>query len=391
MPRLVFSRRRISGLSLIEIMVGIVLGMLTVIVIMRLFAGTEASKRATTGGDDAQINGTIALYNLERDIRSSGYGFSSYNLLGCTLTYTTGTDSTSVTLAMAPVVVNPATSLVPAGDASTDTLIVFSTNSNGSSEGDALIAASTGSGSGGTYQVTTPSSFSKGDYVVGQLSTRPATCALALDQVTKVPSSGSTLTSAIGFSSFPTGSTLFDLGSAPTVHAYAVRNGNLTVCDYRAYNCGNTGYTSTLNPNVWVPIASNIVSLRAEYGRDTSTPTMTGVLATYDQTTPGSASDTSGLPVYCTWARVVGFRLAVVARGEQYDKTMPTSTSNAPTWAGSTVVSTAPTNPTQVPIVVTGNTNWQYYRYKTLQTVVPTRDMIWSGSQATYQGGSGGC
>lgn len=388
MPPLFFPRRRrSSGFSLVEIMIGIVLGMLTVIVIMRLFAGTEASKRATTSGDDAQINGTIALYNLERNIRSSGYGFNSYSLLGCSLAYTTSSDTASVTLTMAPVVINPATTVVPAGDANTDTLIIFSTNTNGSSEGDALTAPSTGTGSGGTYQVTTPNAFSLNDFVVAQSVTRPATCTLALDQITGT-ASAPVLNVRYGSSGYPTGSVLFDFGKAPSIRAYAVRNGNLTVCDYMAYNCGSTSYTTPLNSTVWVPVASNIVSLRAEYGRDTSPAPLTGVLATFDQATPGTASDTSGLPATCTWAQVVGVRLAVVARGEQYDKTMPTSAE--PTWDGSAVVATSPTNPVALPINVSGNATWEYYRYKTLQTFVPLRDQMWSGSQSK-QGGSGPC
>jgi type IV pilus assembly protein PilW len=286
--------------------------------------------------------------------------------------------------------VNPATTQVPAGDANTDTLLIFSTNSNGSSEGDVLTTASTGAGSGGTYQVMTPTTFHVNDYVIGQLLTRPATCNLTLDQVTAI--SGSTLTTKIGSSNFPINSVLFNLGGTPTLQAYAVRNGNLTVCDYMAYNCGNSAYASPVNSTVWVPIASNIVSLRAEYGRDTSNITnssMSGILDTYDQTTPASASDTSGLPGYCAWARVVGLRIAIVARSAEYDKTQPTTA--APTWAGSTVTTSTPVNAAALPIDLSGNSSWQYYRYKTLQNVIPMRTMIWSGSQATYQGGSAGC
>jgi type IV pilus assembly protein PilW len=390
MPRSLRFRRQVSGFSLVEIMVGIVLGLLTVIIIMRLFAGTEASKRTTTGGNDAQINGTVSLYNLERDVRSAGYGFTSYSVLGCALSYTTVADTAPVTQVMAPVIINPAVSQIPAGDANTDTILVFSSNSNGSSEGDSLVAASTGSGSGGAYQVATPTAFNVGDYVVAQTAQRPPACALALDQVTAIASP--TLAAKIGSPSFPVGSLLFDLGGAPTVHAYAVRNGNLTVCDYMAYNCGRASYANPLNSSVWVPIASNIVSLRAEYGRDTSnlaTSAMSGVLDTYDQITPGSAIDTSGLSTFCSWSRVLALRLAVVARSAQYDKAMPTSA--APIWAGSTATTSTPRNAAALPINLSGNTSWQYYRYKALQATVPMRDLIWSGSQATYQGGAGGC
>jgi type IV pilus assembly protein PilW len=146
-------------------------------------------------------------------------------------------------------------------------------------------------------------------------------------------------------------------------------------------------------------VASNVVSLRAQYGRDTngisgSTSTMTGVVATYDQTTPGSSADTTTIPRYCGWSRVVALRLAVVARSPTYDKTQPTSAT--PTWDGSTA-NTATTStlttvtPTAVAIDLSSNANWKYYRYRTLQATVPLRNMIWQGSQSTYQGGSGGC
>ena len=60
--------------------------------------------------------------------------------------------------------------------------------------------------------------------------------------------------------------TLFNLGRAPKILAYAIRGGNLTVCDYAANNCGDANNKD--DATVWVPIVSSIVSLRAEYGRD---------------------------------------------------------------------------------------------------------------------------
>ena len=96
------SPRRAYGFSLIEIMVGLLIGMLSIILIMQVFAKSEGDKRTTTGGDDAQINGTIALYGLERDVREAGYGLNSFNLLGCSLSYTTSLDTKAVKLDVAP-------------------------------------------------------------------------------------------------------------------------------------------------------------------------------------------------------------------------------------------------------------------------------------------------
>lgn len=375
---------RQQGFGLIEVMVGILIGLAAVIVMMRLMLDSDTARRTTAGGNDALVNATVALYGLERDVRSSAFGVNAFAILGCSLSYTTTQDNASVSLPLSPTTINPATSLVPAGDSNTDTLLVITTTNNGSSEGDALIATSVA----GTYQVTSPGSFAVGDYVVAQNSTRPSPCTLPLNQVSVIDSSTAKLTVANNTVGLGAGSLVFNLGKTLSLHAYAVRNGNLTQCDYLRYNCGSS-YTSTLDSTVWVPVGSNIVALRAQYGRDTSTALMDGTLDTYDQTTPGSSADTSGLNLYCAWSRVLTLRMAVVARSPQYDKTLPTS--SAPVWDGSTVSTTAPTNPSAAPIVLSSLTDWTAYRYRLASTLVPLRDMIWSGSQINYQGGTTGC
>ncbi|TAK82219.1 MAG: hypothetical protein EPO09_21640 [Aquabacterium sp.] len=225
---------------------------------------------------------------------------------------------------------------------------------------------------------------------MAQASVRPTPCNLTTDTVTNVPSSGANISVSPGVSGLAVGSIIYNLGNAPTAHAYAVRNGNLTMCNYSAYNCGNASYANPLNSNVWVPIANNIVALRAQYGRDNNNlaSTMTGVVSTYNQITPASAADTSGLSPFCSWARTLSLRMAVVARSSAYDKTSPTAA--VPTWTGATVnASTAPTNPTALGFDLSSVANWQNYRYKTLETTVPLRNSIWQGGQASYQGGSG--
>jgi len=61
----------------------------------------------------------------------------------------------------------------------------------------------------------------------------------------------------------------------------------------------------------------------------------------------------------------------VVARSAQFDKTTVTST--APTWAGSATH----------PINLTANTQWGNYRYRTFETVVPMRNLVWQGTTCT--------
>lgn len=365
---------RQGGFSLVEIMVGLVIGMATVVIMLQMLSNSDATKRKAAGGNDAQMNGTLALYSLERDIRESGYGINDPNLLGCSLSYKTSGDSTSVTIPLAPTTINPSTGTVPAGDANTDTLLVVYGNGQGSTEGDPLIANSTL----GSYQVTTGSNFAINDILIAQASARPTPCTLTTDKVINV--TGSTVTVNPGVPGMTVGAIIYNLGNTPVVHAYAVRKGNLTMCDYTVWDCSNTKYSSAADPNVWVPVAGNIVALRAQYGHDLTTKNpYSKIVNTYDQITPNSPADTNGFtPSSCAWARVLSVRLGLVARSSTYDKTNPTS--KAPVWSGSTVnVSNSPTNPTAATFDLSVNGDWQKYRYKTMETTVPLRNAIWQG------------
>jgi len=50
------SSRRAAGFSLVELMIGLVIGMVAIVVMMQVFSVSEGYKRTTTGGDDAQNN-----------------------------------------------------------------------------------------------------------------------------------------------------------------------------------------------------------------------------------------------------------------------------------------------------------------------------------------------
>ncbi len=66
-----------QGFTLVEIMVAMVIGMLSIIIMMQMFSQFEGQKRTTTGGDDAQNAGSIALYGIQQNIQQAGYCFSA--------------------------------------------------------------------------------------------------------------------------------------------------------------------------------------------------------------------------------------------------------------------------------------------------------------------------
>lgn len=70
------SRHRQRGFTLVEIMVAMVIGMLGIIIMMQMFALFEGQKRTTTGGDDAQNAGSIAMYGIYQNLQQAGYCFA---------------------------------------------------------------------------------------------------------------------------------------------------------------------------------------------------------------------------------------------------------------------------------------------------------------------------
>lgn len=348
---------RTRGFSLVELLVGLVIGMIGVVIMMQIFSVSEGYKRTTTGGDDAQNNGAIGLYGLQRDLRQAGQGTNSFNglvppgaaasLIGCNVTLRAG-----VTInANAPVTINHAS--IPAGDANTDTLLVFHGNSNDSPEGDRIAAQPATN----IYRMTgfaaaaSAPAIRVGDQVVAHPGVRPSPCNLSVETVSAVGTSDVTVpTGAAGMSN----GALFNLGSAPRIVAYAVRGGELTMCDYMVNNCGGA-FTAAH----WVPIASNVVSLRAQYGHDTTAAPMDLTVDTFNQTTPTTE---------CGWVRMRAVRLALVARSAQLEKDVVTPA--APSWAASAVA-----------IDLSSDADWQRYRYKVYETVVPLRNTAWLGVQ----------
>lgn len=344
-------RSKFTGFSLIDIMVGLLIGSIGIIIMLQVFSQSEKNKRTTTSGDDAQSNGAVTLFGLQREIRQSGYGTSAVNILGCDLQLRSGVVLTN----LAPVSINH--DAIPPGDDNTDTLLVVYGNTNGAPEGDAIVLQPATN----TYTVAAPSSFLVGDSVVAAAHIRPATCNLVMTTVQSIASSNVTVQT--GVSGMVNG-TLYRFGQAPTVAAYAVRNNKLTRCDYMLNDCSDSSQIS--DTSIWIPIADNISSLRAEYGKDTTPAAMDAIVDGYNAITPGSTADTSGFAVNCGWVRISAIRLALVARDGQYDKDVVTSAS--PSWAGMSSIDLS-----------SSSTDWQHYRYKLFQTVAPLRNIISQG------------
>src|SRR2546429_9241890 len=80
-------RHRVSerGFSMVELLVAMLIGFIGMIIIFQVFEVSEGIKRTTTSGGDAQQNGVIALYTMERDFKNAGMGFNDTGFVGCNI------------------------------------------------------------------------------------------------------------------------------------------------------------------------------------------------------------------------------------------------------------------------------------------------------------------
>lgn len=380
---------RAGGFGLVELMVAMVIGLLGVIVMMQMFERYEQQKRTTTGGDDALSTGAIAMNGIQRELQHAGWGLTNVQVLGCNLT---NLISGGAAIALRPVTINPAGIT---GDANTDTLLIITGNGNGSVEGD-LINSQPAAGdpalsaaSPNVYDVQAAAMFSPAvagppavpaDRVFAAPGTRANPCNVSMTTVTGVNRPNVAVTAGVAGMS---GGRLFNLGSAPTVRAYAIRNGNLAVCDYVAADCtADTSSMTAAQVNaLWVPIAENIVSMRVEYGLDTTAAPMDGIVDGWAGTIAAATSPRgAAFNAACGLMRASAVRLALVARSSQPEKTLDWPaltrhvTTNVPTWLGSA------TAPFTLPDPNGTWPTWQDFRYKVFQTVIPLRNITSQGA-----------
>ena len=372
-----------GGFSLVEIMVALLIGMLGIIVMMQVFAMFEGQKRTATSGDDAISGGAIALHELVRELKHSGWGIVSPYLLGCEIT-DTAFSLVGHTLHLAPVTIN--SSLITGQDANTDTLLIVSGNSNGVVEGDLIQSDAV---AGATFSLKTPQAFTVGEVALAVSRKWPPQCndvgkKLVYTKVSATGINSMTLNKTV---TVKNGDRLFSLGLNPSIKAWAIRNGSLSVCNLRTHDCSEAGS--------WLAVANNMVGLRAQYGRDTNAAGMDGVVDVWDRkvATSSSIPPVSGNAAKntnsCGIARVSSLRIALLARSSKPEKrTDGTTTSTgtgsyvterAPLWAGS-VPDPEPGDitpfanfvlPSPSPVWPT----WQDFRYKVFETTLPLRNI----------------
>jgi type IV pilus assembly protein PilW len=129
------ARARQRGASMIETMVGILIGMIVIVVVYNILAVAEGYKRATAGISDAHITGLLSQFVASRDIANGGAGItmsavstSGPDLIGC-INNEAGNPISGLPVTALDVAVRPIPVLVTDGGAAgvSDSFISLST------------------------------------------------------------------------------------------------------------------------------------------------------------------------------------------------------------------------------------------------------------------------
>jgi len=364
--------RRLFGFSLIELMVGVTIGLIGVTVIAQIYAVSEDRKRSATGSSDAQVAGNISIFSMERAIRMSGYGLSSTRLLECTTLAHNNTRATpDFNFVIRPVWIEQGAA------GASDQITVMYSGSGGVSaiEGSPLNGSAA---SGANFPMQSVAGYIANDLVI--VAETGQNCTLA--EVSSIPAGTNEIAHAGG-----TYNKVGGLGVAYTSAAYLFKVGskaydstkpNLTPFNVLRFRVVNDvlrmesliPYTvgSDTEPDGYTdfPIATGVVQLQALYGKDNGTDTGhftnavyaadDNMLDGYDVTTPTTAA---------AWRQTQVIRVALLVRIGKWEKTAVTTV--APTWAGGNFVMST----------LADGTAWQNYRYRVYEVDIPIRNMIW--------------
>jgi type IV pilus assembly protein PilW len=363
-----------AGFSLVEILVGLVIGLLATLVIMQVFSVFEGKKRTTTGTADAQINGSIALHTLTQQLKSAGF------------TLLPIVNSPSAITCTAPIISAAATA---AGMGNVSPLSPVIITDGGTLSDSITIGSGTSPTAGVPVQMgitnNLPNISVKNNLgcQVGIAVTLPSCNVITVTAIPAPPV-------------LPNDPQFITLGNTAGVNIIAGENlvclGQWNEITF-SVNAGNMVRQTAQERNAGIaptPVISDIVSIQAQYG--ISAAGLVNTAANFNSVIQWvDATGAWAAPTTINRNRIKAVRIAVIARNGLLEKTnvsracgSASSATNSgtevcawpdqianPNVTGS-LASTAPT------FNLNNLTNWQQYRYRVFTTIIPIRNVMWS-------------
>lgn len=345
-------------------MVGVALGMLTVIIIAQVLAQSEARRRNVAMGGDADINGSLSLMTIQRDIQMAGFGMAlNSKALGCPIVnILNGEPQTN--LPLVPVMIaNGINGL-------SDSITVMRGNTLSTAVPAKVLASNDF-----RYTVDSTLGFRTNDQfiTIPEYPGPTQTC-----QLFTATSSNASLDTQITESNLPhANSNPWNVAQATTMPFYLVNVGTLirhtyTVTADAPYALRVFNRAPANGQESAEDIYTEIVNLQALYGKDTN---LDGTIDVYNTTSPTTADG---------WKQVVSVRLALVARSNHAEKSIVTDEHNAPQWdIGTTSAIEDETlvdcgTSKCIDLKIDHVPDWKYYRFKVFSTTIPLRNVLWN-------------
>lgn len=423
------SGHREGGFSLVELMVGMTVGLIAILAVLQTLSFYENQKRTTVSGADAQQSGLMSLFAIEQQVHNAGNGYASNDTYSCQNIFwyfdpdgsagargaigSTGSNSPNVTgsLDITPVRLNNnlsgALPFADAIDVNSASRFIGSTPTRMTQTMDAANR---------TLSVERIFDFNVNDVI---LVVRPDRVNCALMRVTAVDANTNTLTTNFAAGNTPeynpptanlatsnwpgygirAGDTQTFVEKSLVFRIGNVNNGGITTQRFCIYHPANTNTfelridpsaNCATNPctaaNQCFTLANDIVNLQAQYGFSNANNVRTVTLWRNPD-----HSDVTSLTNEQLRKRVKSIRVAVIARSSKREAEIVTPVCAATTAAGPCACQNAANNfgpclwrdtaGDQAPAVDlrlnNGDTEWQHYRYKVFETVIPLRNSVW--------------
>ena len=383
------SPREQRGFGLIEIMVGVVIGLIAVLVIYQVYAVAEGFKRNTTAAGEAQQNGLFSAFVLGMEIGNGGAGLAAaaQDLASCPDPGGAMPQRFAQSFRPIPVLITDG------GASATSDSFVVNYSMATTLANAALFTGDAAPGA--AFPVQSPGGFHIDDLVVGvSAPTAPGSpCASSRVTAVSVPDANGIVT-ITQTPLFPAGgidffgsSVLLNMGPCNRAQKiqYSVNNGVLystPLLDTSGANCGNLA-----NPLIGTPLASNILVMKVEYGIDTNLDPKR-LLDTWVQASaaPWDPATLLAAPV-TTINQIRAVRIGIIVQSDQFDKNLAGFTGGDYTngdynWV---LFDCADANKANCPGRLTGSVpatvspagNWRFRKY---ETVIPLRNEIWNKS-----------
>jgi type IV pilus assembly protein PilW len=369
--------RRQQGFGLIEILVGVVIGVVGILIMFQTLAVWEGRNRTASTGNDAQVTGSLAMFSLERDLMLAGLGFGSAPaaVMGCNVaaTDTLGGVERLFNFNLVPVEI-----VLDAGGGPDRIRVLYGNSAYlNVTSGDPRNFVSATAFTTTLDETRTRIGFHAGDLaIMANTAVAPAPCAMV--QVTDegggrtfahangnyqnfyqgaaAPAIPSRFNAGVGAGAAFVSGPVFNLGPDPRRNEWRVNGRVLMVSD-------------VIHNTADFEVAEDVIDLRAQYGVDVNPAA-------------GVTTIAWGTAAPADWTQVRAVRVAMLVRGKQFERPAVEGgnciTTVAPAWAaGAFLMRNVDGSADAFGATDAVPNNWRCYRYRVDEKVIPLRNMIW--------------